>query len=223
MNKIITKISEMKDFDLLLFSEAYLHGFDGLNWDYDHDVNSALNQDSDEINIIKNACKINTTAVGFGYFERVGKDIYCSYMVINNKGEIVNNYRRLSIGWKEYTKTNSNYKEGVDLIPFEIEDLRVVTVLCGDLWDDSIKNKLLNLIKANRTNIIFWPNHLDYKQEAFDSAMMEYADRTKEIDVAVLLINDHSKTSYGGAVVFQQGKIIKQMKSGTVDTLVWES
>ncbi|HHV33302.1 MAG TPA: hypothetical protein GXX71_01225 [Acholeplasma sp.] len=37
----------------------------------------------------------------------------------------------------------------------------------------------------------------------------------------ILLINDHSKTSNGGAIVFKDNQILKQLKMGTVGVLTY--
>lgn len=220
IDTIIKNIETTDKGVLVLFSEAFLHGFNGLTWDYQKDIKIATKQDSHHIEKIKKKCKEKGVFCGFGYFEKACENIYCSYMIINDQGEIINNYRRISIGWKEYTITTKEYKEGTMLMPFKIKDFKAVTIICGDLWDDEIKNKLICIIETEKLDFVIWPNHLDYKDDEWDEVMSnDYAPRTKGIEVPIFLINDISKTSPGGAVVFQDGKILKKSKIRIPDIL----
>ena len=219
LETIIDIIEKAKSFDLLLFSEAFLHGFDGLTWIYETDINIAIYQESEFINLIKLTCKRQGVAVGFGYFEKDEKDIYCSYLIISKNGEIVHNYRRLSIGWKEYSKTNNNYKEGCELTTFRLEGKTFVVILWGDLWDDSIKSNLSLVLKNSYCDFVIWPNHLDYSVDQFNTELLDYQNRTIDINLPILLINDYWETSCGGAVVFQNGEILCKLPTGTIGIL----
>jgi len=48
-------VSKNKTFDLLCFGESFLHGFEGLTWNYDEDIKRALKQTDKKI---KQICKI---------------------------------------------------------------------------------------------------------------------------------------------------------------------
>lgn len=220
---IIKHLNASEDADLILFSEAFLNGFDGLTWNYETDLNRSILNAANDIVVIKEACLKNNCAVGFGYFERVAQDIYCSYMIIDKEGNIINNYQRISTGWKEIRLTTNEYKEGIKIIPFNINGFNGVTLLCGDLWDDDIKNKLLDIIVDSKIDFLIWPNHLDYSKEEFEKEMkIDYAYRVKDINIPIFLINDISDTSPGGAVIFKNGNIISKTKIGSVDTLKYD-
>lgn len=216
---ILNIIKTSKNFDLLLFSESFIHGFNGLTWIYERDICIAMNQESTLIKKIMMTCKEHNIAVGFGYFEKMKEDIYCSYLIIDKNGEIIHNYRRLSIGWKEYTKTTLNYREGYELISFQLEEKYGTVVLCGDLWDDAIKMKLSEVVEHDGCDFVIWPNHLDYLPEQFDQELNDYQKQTIGISVPIFLINDHSETSCGGAVAFYNGKIISKLPSGVIGIL----
>ena len=223
IDTIIKNIKSSNKGDLLLFSEAFIHGFDALSWNYETDVNIAIEQDSPYIEKIKEQCKKNSVFCGFGYFEKVNKDIYCSYMIVNDKGETINYYRRMSIGWKEYWLTTSEYKEGLELIPFKIKNYKAVTVICGDLWDDKIKQTLIDTIDNEELDFIVWPNHLDYKEDEWIKEMSnDYAKRAKGIKTPIFLINDISKTSPGGAAIFLNGVMLKISQTLKPDILIFE-
>ena len=120
--------------DLICFGEAFLQGFDSLSWKYKIDANIALAIDSKPIKRIRKIANEHKIAVAFGYLEKDIDKIYCSYIFIGNDGEIVNNYRRVSKGWKEYSITDEHYCEGKMLNGFNYLDKKFVVALCGDLW-----------------------------------------------------------------------------------------
>ncbi len=120
--------------ELLCFGEAFLQGFDAMNWDYVHDREVAVTQDSD---LIQSICDM-TVRYGvdllFGYLEREGEYLYSSCMVIKN-GKTLHNYRRISQGWKKYWLTDSHYCEGNAVNDFDYKGMTFRIALCGDMWD----------------------------------------------------------------------------------------
>lgn len=216
---ILKYLSEGHDMDLFLFLEGFLQGFNALEWDYEKDIKIALSQDDPCLETIKNAYKVNRVSVGFGYYEKDGPLIYCSYLVIDQKGNIVNNYRRLSDGWKLLSKVTSDYRNGTSLLPFSLHGKKFLTVLCGDLWDDDLKEKVITTITKEKINFLLWPSHLDYPIGQFKKELPDYAKRTKEINIPTLLVNDHSSSSFGGAVVFLNGEISSYLEVGSLGEL----
>ena len=90
--------------DMLCFGEAFLQGFDALCWDYDTDRETALELSSETIDRLKGWTVQYGIALATGYIEREQDKLYSSYAVIADGG-IIHNYRRISKGWKEYSKT----------------------------------------------------------------------------------------------------------------------
>jgi len=220
---IIKYLSKNHHLDFLLFSEAFIQGFNALSWNYDIDINIAIPKDSNIFNPIKEATKKYNISVGFGYYERDNENIYCSYMIIDNCGNIINKYRRLSIGWKLVSKTNEYYQEGTKLIPFTLNNYNFMTIICGDLWDDNIKSRVINTTLKNNIDIILWPNHLDYEIKQFNEEISDYKERSTDIKVPLLLINDHSNSSHGGAVIFKDNHILKYLEMGNVGVLEFDT
>lgn len=216
---IINYLNEYRHLDLLLFSESFLQNFNSLTFEYEKDIKIAIEQNSPIFNIIKDTCIKNNISVGFGYYENVSNQIYCSYMIINNNGDIINNYRRISKGWRIPNCDINFYKEGKDIIPFTLGNYKFVTLLCGDFWSDAIKDKVIKIIKKENINVFLWPNHLDYEIKKFDTEIKDYKERTSNIEIPTLLINDHSKSSYGGAIVFENNKILKLLEMGSIGLL----
>ena len=97
--------------DLVLFGETFLQGFDSLSWNYEEDLRTAVSADDPVIGEIREAAERNRIAVSFGYVEKEGDVLYSSQMTIGADGEIVNNFRRVSVGWKE-PEADSHYQEG---------------------------------------------------------------------------------------------------------------
>jgi len=211
-----------KDCDLFLFGESFLHGFDALTWEYEKDVEIAVSLNSDTIAKIQKLAKANKKAVGFGYFEKDDgslPNLYCSYAIIDKNGELIYNYRRMSKGWKEYWKTCSKYKENDKIMLGTIEGKKFLCFLCGDLWDESILENCKLTAQRNECDFVMWPNCIDYSIEQWEKELPDYAQRIRNLDIPVLLINSHSSTSIGGAIVFQNGKIISQLPFGKIGVL----
>ncbi len=99
--------------ELLCFGETFLQGFDALNWDYPHDREIGVSQDS---RTIRTLCSL-TVQYGIdpllGYVEKEAEKFYSSCMMIE-EGKVLFNYRRISKGWKEFSRTDRHYCEGID-------------------------------------------------------------------------------------------------------------
>lgn len=90
--------SVKKDFiDLLCFGGVFLQGFDTLNWKYLNDLKAALELKLDIVNDLRNLSFTNNINLLFGYIEKENDNIYSLCLFIE-KGKIICNYRRISIG-----------------------------------------------------------------------------------------------------------------------------
>lgn len=58
--------------------------------------------------------------------------IYSSCVIITD-GKILSSYRRISRGWKEYTKTDHHYKEGTQPQEILYNGKKLMVALGGDL------------------------------------------------------------------------------------------
>ncbi|MDA3932042.1 MAG: carbon-nitrogen hydrolase family protein [Tenericutes bacterium] len=204
--------------DMICFGEAYLQGFDALSWNYDKDKTVALSNDSENIEFIKQLAKDNHIAIAFGYFEldKNTESIYCSYMVIDSLGKCRDHYRRVSIGWKEYKKTDKHYKEGKDFHAFEYLGKRIVVGLCGDLW----YGKNIKKINHIDSDFVLWPLHIDYTIEMWNREKVLYERQSSKINAPVLMVNNISETSVGGSYYFVGGKILKELPMGNSGILI---
>ncbi len=96
----------------------------------------ALPLDSAPIRQLQDAARKYATAISFGFIERDGDALYSSCAFIGADGEIIHRFRRVSIGWKEYRKTDAHYREGTHFEKFTYGGKTFAVGLCGDLWTD---------------------------------------------------------------------------------------
>ncbi|AUS96489.1 hypothetical protein CDQ84_07735 [Clostridium thermosuccinogenes] len=147
---------------------------------------------------------------------------YSFLIVISDDGEIINNYRRISPGWKETIADGRYYREGNGFSLFDYKGKRFTTAICGDLWYD----KNIDLIKQLKGDCVLWPLYIDYSaQEWENSARDEYALQVKEIQAPVLMINSYAEgegKANGGCCVFRNGRVLKELPMGTLGILEYE-
>lgn len=187
--------------DLLCFGEAFLQGFDSLCWDYEIDRYIATDLRSEAI---RHLCSLTVqygTALLTGYIEKDQNRIYSSCAVIEG-GQVVHNYRRISKGWKEYTKTDSHYCEGSATGEFDLHGQKIMIALCGDLWDCPERFRT--------DHLLIWPVYVNYTLEDWNNgALDDYAGQALSAGKDVLMINpiDTDPVSHGGAFRFQNGTV----------------
>lgn len=194
--------------DLLCFGEAFLQGFDSLNWNYENDKLVAISVDSDIMRQLFRMTLRYQVDLLLGYIEACGNDIYSSCAVIE-KGRLICNYRRISQGWKEYSITDQHYKEGAGPVSFLYRRQPVTIALCGDLWD---------FPEAFKTDgLLIWPVYVNFDLEQWAAAETEYAAQANLAARKTLMVNPISKDpmSHGGAFYFVDGTIQKKLTYGT--------
>lgn len=204
MERYMKKAKAM-DADLVCFGEAFLQGFNALSWQYEEDKKVALNTSSYEFMQIKELTKEIGVDVLFGYNEIEDDILYSSCALISN-GEIIHNYRRISRGWKEYSKTDEHYKEGSSVEVFDYKDKKCVIGLCGDLWDYPERFAL-------GEDLLFWPVYVCWTKEEWENgSKFEYAEQAVLCCKNTLYINSICDgDSFGGVAQFFGGKIQKEL------------
>lgn len=191
--------------DVLCFGEAFLQGFDSLCWDYDTDKMIALERSSGPIGQLIRWTVEYGTALIIGYLEKDGDRLYSSCIVIAD-GEVVHNYRRISKGWKEYTKTDCHYCEGTDTGPFRLHGKDMKLALCGDLWEFPER--------FQTEHLLIWPVYVNYSTEEWNGgALDEYAAQAAAAAKSTLMINsiDREPVCHGGSFLFQDGRVVRKI------------
>lgn len=221
-NRIDEQIREMEhhlsnnyECDLLCFGEAYLHGFHGMSWQYQIDINRAITVDSQTMKQIRKLAIEYNCGISFGYIEKFNDEIYSSNIIIDNNGDIVDNYRRVSEGWKA-NWSDARYSEGQAFQVFEWKGKKLVTAICGDLWwNHHVKN--MEILSKN-VDVVLWPLYIDYTPEAWISnAREEYSAQVSSILCPILMINSYSidkDEGKGGCCVFKQGHVERELPIG---------
>ena len=202
--------------DLLCFGEAFLQGFDSLSWKYEEDKNVAVTKDSTEMQTICNWSKEYSMAIAFGYIEREDDAIYSSYAFVED-GKVTHNYKRMSVGWKESSKTDNHYKEGETVETFSFMGHDFELALCGDLWDVTWDKFVTNAI-------VLWPVYVNFTLEEWQQEEIEYIKQAEKISERVLMVNSLSvdPVSHGGTFYFKNGAIQNKLLYDVEDILIVE-
>ncbi len=201
--------------ELLCFGEAFLQGFDAMNWNYEHDREVAVTQDSDIIRSIRAMTVRYGVDLLFGYLEREGDYLYSACMVIEN-GKILRNYRRISKGWKAFSRTDEHYCEGIDTPDFLYKGNAFLMALCGDLWDYPER------FKTEAT--LLWPVYVNFSLPEWQQYEQEYAQQAALAASKALLINSVTEDpeAIGGAFCFENGQITARLPYNAEDILYVE-
>lgn len=191
--------------ELVCFGEAFLQGFNALSWQYDEDQKRAVPASSKIFMLIKKLTNEIGIDVLFGYNELERETIYSSCALIS-EGKVMHNYRRISRGWKEYTKTDAHYREGDTIEIFEYKGKKCAIGLCGDLWVHPEKFAL-------GEDILFWPVYVCWTKEEWEKGgKLEYAQQAKLCCENTLYINSLCDgDAFGGAAHFCGGAIQKEL------------
>lgn len=211
--------------EVILFGESVLQGFDCLCWDYDTDKHMAFALTDVPIQRLCEAAKQYGIAVSFGFIERIDDILFSSQIFIGSDGEIVNVFHRVSIGWKEFSKTDDHYQEGKHFEKFCYGGKSFAIGLCGDLWTDSRPEEM----KALNADVVLWPVWCDYNADEWNNSIKhEYAEQAALCGGCVLLVNpycadaEETDAAAGGVVYFKDGGIAADMPSGCIETLIVE-
>ncbi len=210
--------------DLIVLGEAYLQGFYALNFGYDHDCDIAISINDEIIREIMLCAEEYKVGVSFGFIEKDNDYLYSSQITIDQNGRIIDLYKRISPGWKEYF-ANNYYKEGIDFHTFKYLNKTFATALCGDLWYEENIEKM----KGLNADIVLWPVYTDFNFDVWNNAeKYEYAEQVKDIGKYVLYVNsvcldkDGEDIAKGGAACFFNGKIIYDLPSGSENSILVE-
>lgn len=191
--------------DLICFGEAFLQGFNAFSWQYEEDRKIALATSSQELTQIKELTKEICIDVLFGYNELEEDTLYSSCAIIAD-GEIIHNYRRISRGWKEYSKTDKHYKEGSSVELFDYKGKKCVIGLCGDLWDYPSRFTL-------GEDFLLWPVYVCWTKDEWENGgKFEYAKQANLCCENTLYINSICDgDAFGGAAQFFKGEIQREL------------
>ena len=210
--------------DMVVFGETFLQGFDSLSWKYETDRQIGVSLDDPVINDIREEAKKCGIAVSFGYVERDGDSLFSSQLTIGANGDVLNNFRRVSAGWKE-PFAGANYREGEGFSTFTYHGKTLSVGLCGDMWDDENVRKM----QALQADIVLWPVYTDFNYEEWNKTIkQEYAEQAALFGKSVLYVNsvclerEAREIARGGAGHFEAGAITSETPAGKESVLLVE-
>ena len=209
--------------NVILFGESVLQGFNSLCWDYETDKHMAVSLTDAPIQRMCEAARKYGIAVSFGFIESIKDILYSSQIFIGADGKIVNVFHRVSIGWKEYTKTDDHYREGERFERFSYGGKTFSIGLCGDLWTDGRPEEM----KALNADVVLWPVWCDYKADEWNTSIkFEYAEQAAPCGKNVFLVNPFCADpnlegcAAGAGAHFRDGLIVVERPAGTAGILI---
>ena len=213
MEKMLASVSGRAE--LICFGESFLQGFDAPSWQYEKDKAIAEPQDGPWMRKIAALSQQHRIDVAFGYMERAGETLYSSYAVLAD-GTVLHNYRRVSRGWKEYSRTDSHYAEGTETGAFSYGGHQVTVALCGDLWEHPGR------FKTN--DLLLWPVYLNFSLAEWGQEQEAYARQAALAAPRTLMVNALSDkpAAHGGAWYFEGGGIGQRLDFDREDLLIVE-
>ena len=119
--------------DAVIFGEAFLQGFDSLNFTAGHDMAVAVSREGRVIHELCQLAKEHAIAISFGFLEQDCGAFFSSQLTIDQTGRILDLYRRVSPGWKE-PSAGKEYREGSGFHTFDFLGKKAAVGLCGDFW-----------------------------------------------------------------------------------------
>lgn len=117
----------------MIFGEAFLQGFDSLNFTAGHDMAVAVSREGRVIHELCQLAKEHAIAISFGFLEQDCGAFFSSQLTIDQTGRILDLYRRVSPGWKE-PSAGKEYREGSGFHTFDFLGKKAAVGLCGDFW-----------------------------------------------------------------------------------------
>lgn len=202
--------------DLLCLGEAFLQGFDSFVWDYERDREMAASADGPVFAELLAASREMGIDLMTGFLERAGEALYSSCALIAG-GRLMQRYRRVSRGWKEWRLTDAHYREGDEVSFFDYRGRRCQIALCGDLWECPERFR--------GAELLFWPVYVNFSRDEWGQCEMDaYARQVQDVAQDVLLVNSLSDSpeAYGGCCWFSGGKTRASLAMGTEALLMVE-
>ena len=98
MDKIEAVLRTHPDQDFVLFGEAFIQGFNSLNFNPDHDQQFALDHGDPPLRRLQEMAKTFHSGIGVGYFRFHAGKWTSNDLIISNSGEILLDYARMSPG-----------------------------------------------------------------------------------------------------------------------------
>jgi predicted amidohydrolase len=153
--------------------------------------------------------------LGIGLFEREGRKLFDSAILISPSGRILLKHRRLHPGWTGPGADRGVYALGDDVPVASTEFGRFAFLICGDLWDAAI----LSLCASHQPDYLLYPfarcfANGKWDQERWDrEEREEYIRRAGSTGATVLMVNYLAPANleggaFGGAMIVSSSGVV---------------
>lgn len=166
--------------------------------------------------------------IGVGVFERDDPALYDSAVLVDADGRICLKYRRMQPNWRTRRADPDIYRLGDGVTAVETPFGRVAFLLCGDLFDDGIVDRL----RALQPDLLLFPFARCFSDGAVDQRrwdedeLPDYLARVRRAGVRTLMANyiadpELDGGSFGGALdVAPDGTLLASLALGSVGSLL---
>lgn len=196
IKQIEALMPQYQGYDLLLFGEGYLQGYESLSFDYEKDIRKVSGLFSEEILELRRIARENCMALGFGFYENDKGGIYNSYLVLGKEGETLFKQQALSDNWQKVGAC-ADYRRGVSLGSFLLEDRRLSILLEDDFFEDAY---------------LLWLCELDDQVDGFIWVSAKEDPRARER--SEILAKEVLYLVEDKAFLLKQGKVLKESPAG---------
>ena len=152
-----------------------------------------------------------------GLLEKAQGKIYDSYVLYDPEGNLALHYRRIDPHWRNPGDDPSVYCVGEDIPVIDTPFGRVGSLICGDMWDDAILERL----KGQSPDYLLYPflrsiEGTKDRRARWSRELGEYRKRWSETGASVLAVNlfegKARDASIGGAwYVGAGGRIVNSL------------
>jgi N-carbamoylputrescine amidase len=140
--------------------------------------------------------------LAFGLLERDEERLFDTAVLLDERGEVALRYRRITPGWHGRLAVPSVYGQGYDLPVAETSIGRVACLLCGDLFDDDLADRVRDVAPD-------WLLHPLWRsmdgapipQRWAEDEEAAYAARVARIGCKTLMVNARAHASMAGGAV----------------------
>lgn len=229
--QIVACLDSAPQLDWICFSESFLQGFDSITDDHTQDSQHFLTLDSPIFHKLSAQAKAHNCGISVGFFEKTADDsLYDTYLHLDQNGKRLAYYRRISRGWCP-PNPQPQYKFGATLGIHTFNEKRILTAICGDLWEDDLYARMI-AAKA-QFDLVVWPLHINYTKTMWENGeLLAYARRTADLKCPVLMINTYEdpQANYpnpdgfalGGCYLFRNGAVENSLPLGNSGMLTVE-
>ena len=212
--------------DLVLFAEAASTGLINDD-DPAHDLPLGQEIPGPVTRLLARRCRERGIWTAIGLLEREGQTLYDSAVLIAPDGEIWLKYRRMQPQWHGRKADPRVYRQGTALDRVKTSLGSFAFVLCGDLFDDEIVDR----VREVAPDWLLFPFARCFNDGAWDQGrwdseeMPEYAARVRLVGTTTLMTNYLASAelmggAFGGAfVVAADGEVVHSLALGRTGLL----